>query len=43
MSSAIEQNSIEPIIDKVFPIEEVAAAYKHLRGASHFGKIVITL
>jgi NADPH:quinone reductase-like Zn-dependent oxidoreductase len=43
MSSAIEQNSIEPIIDKVFPIQEAAAAYKHLRGASHFGKIVITL
>jgi NADPH:quinone reductase-like Zn-dependent oxidoreductase len=40
---AIEQNAIEPVIDKVFPFDEAVAAYEHLASAKHFGKIVIRI
>jgi NADPH:quinone reductase-like Zn-dependent oxidoreductase len=43
MNAAIAANGVKPIIDKVFGFGEAKAAYAHLKGASHFGKIVIDL
>lgn len=41
MNRAIAAGSLEPVIDKVFPFAEAKDAYWHLKGQSHFGKIVI--
>ncbi len=43
MSAAIEVNGIKPVIDRVFPFAEAIEAYRHLKSAVHFGKIVIRL
>jgi len=41
MNRAIAAGSLEPVIDKIFPFAEAKEAYRHLKGQSHFGKIVI--
>jgi len=41
MNRAIAAGGLEPVIDKVFPFAEAKAAYRHLKGQSHFGKVVI--
>lgn len=43
MVRAIETNDIHPVIDKRFPLEELPAALKTMQGASHFGKIVLSI
>jgi len=40
---AVEQNRIEPVIDRVFPFDEAPAAYEYLASAQHFGKVVIRI
>jgi NADPH:quinone reductase-like Zn-dependent oxidoreductase len=41
MNCAIAAGGLEPVIDKVFAFAEAKEAYRHLKGQSHFGKIVI--
>jgi NADPH:quinone reductase-like Zn-dependent oxidoreductase len=41
MNRAIAANGIKPVIDKVFGLDEVQAAYKHMASGAHFGKIII--
>jgi NADPH:quinone reductase-like Zn-dependent oxidoreductase len=41
MVRAIEQSGVRPVIDRVFRFGDVPAAYAHLSGAGHFGKVVI--
>jgi NADPH:quinone reductase-like Zn-dependent oxidoreductase len=36
-----EQHRIRPVVDHVFPFAEAVQAFRHMEGASHFGKIVI--
>jgi len=43
LNRAIEINNIHPVIDKVFPMDEVQQAYRRLEQGKHFGKIVISL
>lgn len=43
MSRAIEQNSIQPVIDGHFGLDALPEALAHLHGASHFGKLVIDI
>lgn len=43
MNRAIDLNGIRPIIDRVFPFTEAKEAYRYLRSAAHFGKVVIAL
>ncbi|MBE7412170.1 MAG: NAD(P)-dependent alcohol dehydrogenase [Leptospiraceae bacterium] len=43
MNRAITENSIHPVIDKIFPLEETRRAIEYLRDGKHFGKIVITI
>ena len=43
MNRAIIQHKITPVIDRVFPFEEAKAAYQHMKGATHLGKIVIAI
>ncbi|HEY1880446.1 MAG TPA: NAD(P)-dependent alcohol dehydrogenase [Caulobacteraceae bacterium] len=41
MCRAIETHRIEPIVDKVFPLEDAASAFEAMRTGAHFGKIVL--
>ncbi len=43
LTSFLTQHQIRPIIDRTFAFDEVRAAFAHLQGAGHFGKIVIAV
>ncbi len=43
MNAAISMHRMEPIIDREFDFDDAPAAYRHLEGATHFGKVVIRL
>ncbi len=43
MIDAIEANSIKPVIDSTFPLDQIAAAFAHQASQKHFGKIVLTI
>jgi NADPH:quinone reductase-like Zn-dependent oxidoreductase len=43
MNRAIELANIKPVIDTVYPFEDVANAFKYMKKGSHFGKIAVTL
>jgi NADPH:quinone reductase-like Zn-dependent oxidoreductase len=43
MVRAIEANGIRPIIDKHFPLEQIADAFRHQESGKHFGKIVLDI
>jgi NADPH:quinone reductase-like Zn-dependent oxidoreductase len=38
---AITANGIKPVIDRTFPLDGLAEAFRHLRTGQHFGKICI--
>ncbi|MCB1739856.1 MAG: NAD(P)-dependent alcohol dehydrogenase [Gammaproteobacteria bacterium] len=40
---AVEQNHIEPVVDRVFGMDDCRAAYEQLASGRHFGKVVIEL
>jgi len=39
MNRAIAAHRLKPVVDRVFGFEEAGAAFAHLAGATHFGKI----
>jgi NADPH2:quinone reductase len=39
----IAAGAVKPIIDKVFPLAEAAAAHAYLEGGAHVGKVVLTV
>lgn len=41
MLAAMTVNRIKPVIDKVFPFEDAAGAYRYQMEGRHFGKVVI--
>lgn len=43
LNRAIELTNLHPVIDEVFTIDRVKAAYKKLEEGKHFGKIVISM
>jgi NADPH:quinone reductase-like Zn-dependent oxidoreductase len=43
MVRAIEVAKLKPVIDQRFPLEGLADALALMRGASHFGKVVIDI
>lgn len=43
MNRAIARHRLKPVIDRAFPLEQVADAFRLMRAGQHFGKIVITL
>jgi len=42
MNRAISVAKLKPVIDTVFPFAEAREALRHMEGAGHFGKIVIS-
>ena len=43
MNRAIAVNRIKPVIDRVFPFEEVQEALRYMYGQAHFGKVVVSI
>ena len=43
MNGAITLHRLRPVVDSVFPLDEVASAFRRMESGSHFGKIVIRL
>jgi NADPH:quinone reductase-like Zn-dependent oxidoreductase len=43
MNATITKSSLHPIIDQVFPVDQVQQAFRHMESGSHFGKVVIRL
>jgi NADPH:quinone reductase-like Zn-dependent oxidoreductase len=41
MNRAVSANKLEPVIDKVFDLDEVRDALAYMQSGSHFGKIVV--
>ena len=43
MIAAIEANGIKPVLDKDFPLDDIAAAFAHQASQQHFGKITLSV
>lgn len=43
MIAAAEANGLQPVIDSVFPLDEIVAAFAHLVSQQHFGKICLEI
>jgi NADPH:quinone reductase-like Zn-dependent oxidoreductase len=43
MIRAIDAGGLRPVIDKVFPLEEIVAAFRHQESNRHFGKICLEI
>ena len=41
LNRALTRHETKPVVDRVFPFAEAAAAYRHLQSGAHFGKVVI--
>jgi NADPH:quinone reductase-like Zn-dependent oxidoreductase len=42
LNRAIALSGLRPVIDRVFPFAEAPEAYRYMKSAAHFGKIVIS-
>jgi NADPH:quinone reductase-like Zn-dependent oxidoreductase len=43
LNRALSQNQLKPVVDSIYPGTEIQEALRHMEGAGHFGKIVISL
>lgn len=43
LTQFLDQHSMKPVIDRVFPFDDTTAAYEYLASGQHFGKVVIEL
>jgi NADPH:quinone reductase-like Zn-dependent oxidoreductase len=43
MNRAMAVNNLHPVIDRVFPFDRAADAYRHLESGAHFGKVCIAV
>jgi NADPH:quinone reductase-like Zn-dependent oxidoreductase len=41
MNRAIALHQLRPVVDRVFPFAEIAAALRHLESGAHFGKVCL--
>jgi NADPH:quinone reductase-like Zn-dependent oxidoreductase len=41
MIRAIEVNRLKPVIDSSFPLQDIAAAFRHYEAQKHFGKVCL--
>jgi NADPH:quinone reductase-like Zn-dependent oxidoreductase len=37
----LEAKKVKVIVDRVFPLEQVAEAHRHLEGGAHIGKVIL--
>lgn len=43
MNRAITQSGLRPVVDRVFPVEQVQDAFRYLELGAHFGKVAIAV
>jgi NADPH:quinone reductase-like Zn-dependent oxidoreductase len=43
MVRAIDRNGIRPVLDKHFPLEQLAGAFRYQESGKHFGKIIVDI
>jgi NADPH:quinone reductase-like Zn-dependent oxidoreductase len=43
MNRALASNAVHPVIDRVFDFEDARSAFHAMRGAGHFGKLVVRI
>ena len=43
MTEAIAVNRMTPVVDRVFPFADAKAAFAHMAGGAHFGKVAIAI
>ena len=43
MIAAIEASNIKPVLDKDFPLDQIADAFAHQASQQHFGKITLSI
>jgi NADPH:quinone reductase-like Zn-dependent oxidoreductase len=43
LMKAVAVNKLHPVIDRTFDFEESIDAFKYLKSAQHFGKVVIKI
>jgi zinc-binding alcohol dehydrogenase/oxidoreductase len=43
LSEWLQQGRLEPVIDKVFPLDEAVNAYRRLQEGKNFGKLVLKI
>src|SRR3546814_11389399 len=43
MIAGVEANGIRPILDRHFPLEKLADAFRHQAANAHFGKIIVDI
>lgn len=43
MLALYDQGGLRPVVDRVFPLDEAAAAHRHMEAAGQFGKIVLRI
>lgn len=43
MQQFVEMHRLAPVVDKVFPLAETEAAFRHMEAAAQFGKIGLTI
>ncbi|WP_352490393.1 zinc-binding dehydrogenase [Mesorhizobium sp. M0118] len=43
MIRAIDANRLKPAIDRSFPLQEIASAFKYYESQKHFGKVCLEL
>ncbi|RKP48354.1 zinc-dependent alcohol dehydrogenase family protein [Trinickia fusca] len=43
MIRAIDANGTKPVIDRTFPLDEIADAFRHQAAGKHFGKVCLSL
>jgi NADPH:quinone reductase-like Zn-dependent oxidoreductase len=43
MIAAIDANGLEPVIDSIYPLDQIAAAFAHQISQKHFGKICLAI
>jgi NADPH:quinone reductase-like Zn-dependent oxidoreductase len=41
MNRLIADTGLKPVIDRVFPLADAVAAFRHLESGAHFGKVVV--
>ncbi|WP_179402366.1 zinc-dependent alcohol dehydrogenase family protein [Burkholderia guangdongensis] len=43
MIRAIDANGIKPVIDRTFPLDDIADAFRHQAAGKHFGKVCLSV
>ncbi|MFE1409439.1 zinc-binding dehydrogenase [Streptomyces sp. NPDC058746] len=43
ITSGLRTGTLRPVVDGVFPLEDIVRAHRHMESNTQFGKIVVTV